>query len=196
MTCSFAWRALAALLLSFACVANSAFAAPTDRAEASSAEEASDEEKTDEAEEEGSEDAEPVTSTGTVEIDGTSVPYVATTGKLLLKDDTLDEKAEVFFVAYTKGELDGEDEAIVDPARPITFCFNGGPGSASVWLHLGMLGPKRVKLPDDASFPPPPYQVVENPYSLLDITDLVFIDPVSTDYSRPAEGEKKEQFHG
>ena len=99
-------------------------------------------------------------------------------------------KALMFFIAYTKNGVDDLGK------RPITFAFNGGPGSSSVWLHLGMLGPKRVKIPDDASAVPPPYGLSSNPYSLLDITDLVFIDPVSTGFSRPAEGEEKEQFHG
>ncbi|RIK78763.1 MAG: peptidase S10 [Planctomycetota bacterium] len=80
--------------------------------------------------------------------------------------------------------------------RPVTFCFNGGPGSSSVWLHLGMLGPRRVKLDSDARTLPPPHELVPNEYSLLDVTDLVFIDPVSTGFSRPAKGEDKRQFHG
>ncbi len=147
-------------------------------------------------EEESSDEPELSVTTGSVTIDGKVVEYVATAGKLVQKDDALDKKAEVFFTAYTVGTKDEEGEPISDPSRPITFCFNGGPGSASLWLHLGMLGPKRVKLPDDASFPAPPYGVVENPYSLLDVTDLVMIDPVSTGFSRPAEGEEKSQFHG
>ncbi|MFN3983784.1 MAG: S10 family serine carboxypeptidase-like protein, partial [Caldilinea sp.] len=98
-------------------------------------------------------------------------------------------KADVFFVAYTVAAEAGRE-------RPVTFCFNGGPGSSSVWLHMGMLGPKRVELPAEPVVPRPPTRVIGNPYSLLDVTDLVFIDPVSTGYSRPAEGEKKEQFHG
>jgi carboxypeptidase C (cathepsin A) len=80
--------------------------------------------------------------------------------------------------------------------RPITFCFNGGPGSSSVWLHLGMLGPVKVKLDSNAGTLPPPHELLENPDSLLDVTDLVFIDPVSTGFSRPAKGEDKNQFHG
>lgn len=145
---------------------------------------------------ESSDEPELSITTGTVTIDGQAVEYVATAGKLVQKDDALDEKAEVFFTAYTVGTKGEDGEPVTDPARPITFCFNGGPGSASVWLHLGMLGPKRVKVPDDASFPPPPYGVIDNPYSLLDVTDLVMIDPVSTGYSRPSEGEEKAQFHG
>ena len=106
-----------------------------------------------------------------------------------MKNDAGDDKADIFFVAYTKDDAEATD-------RPITFCFNGGPGSSSVWLHLGMLGPQRVKLPDDASRLQPPAKLEANPHSLLDKTDLVFIDPVSTGYSRPAKGEKKSQFHG
>src|SRR5690606_3899315 len=96
-------------------------------------------------------------------------------------------KAHIFFVAYTKKGVEDLGK------RPLTFAFNGGPGSSSVWLHLGMLGPKRIKLPDDASFAGPPYELSHNPHSLLDLTDLVFIDPVSTGFSRPAEGEEKGQ---
>jgi carboxypeptidase C (cathepsin A) len=107
-----------------------------------------------------------------------------------MKDDEGKPKATIFFIAYTKNGVDDLAQ------RPITFAFNGGPGSSSVWLHLGMLGPQRVKLPDDASPLPPPFELVANPYSLLDITDLVFIDPVSTGFSRPAKGEDKDQFHG
>lgn len=138
----------------------------------------------------------PSITTGSATIDDKSIDYVATAGKLQQKNDKLEVKAEVFYTAYTVGKLDDNGKPVVDPNRPITFCFNGGPGSASLWLHLGMLGPKRVKVPDDASFPRPPYSVVENPHSMLDVTDLVFIDPVSTGYSRPAKDEKKDQFHG
>jgi carboxypeptidase C (cathepsin A) len=116
--------------------------------------------------------------------------YTATVGKLVMKNDEGDAKAQVFFIAYTK---DGVDDL---GQRPITFAFNGGPGSSSVWLHLGMLGPQRIKIPADATALPPPYHLSSNPYTLLDLTDLVFIDPVSTGYSRPAKGEDKDQFHG
>lgn len=136
-------------------------------------------------------------TTGSVTIAGEEIAYVATAGKLAQKSDSdLKTKAEVFYVAYTKGEKGDDGKAVADPSRPVTFCFNGGPGSCSVWLHLGMLGPKRVELPEDASFTPPPYGLTENEYSLLDVTDLVFIDPVGTGYSRPAKGEKRTQFHG
>jgi carboxypeptidase C (cathepsin A) len=123
-------------------------------------------------------------------IDGKEIKYRASAGKLVMKDDEGKPKALVFFVAYTKRGVDDLGQ------RPVTFAFNGGPGSSSVWLHLGMLGPKRVKLPDDASQTPPPYALEANPHALLDLTDLVFIDPVSTGFSRPAKGENDDQFHG
>jgi carboxypeptidase C (cathepsin A) len=99
-------------------------------------------------------------------------------------------KGQFFFIAYT---LDG----VEDPAdRPITFSFNGGPGSSSVWLHLGLLGPRRVVMTDEGDLPKPPYRLTDNEFSLLDKTDLVFIDPIGTGYSRPADGEQAKQFHG
>src|SRR6056297_166463 len=130
-----------------------------------------------------------VKTTGSVVIAGTEISYQVETGKLTQTDDTGEEKAEVFFVAYTRP---GEKAA----RRPLSFAFNGGPGSSSVWLHLGMLGPQRIVLPDDATPLRPPYQLSENPLSLLDVTDLVFIDPVSTGFSRPTDVEEKSQFHG
>ncbi|MCC7476404.1 MAG: peptidase S10 [Pirellulales bacterium] len=126
----------------------------------------------------------------TARIGGKEIKYTATAGKLVMKDDVGKPKAEVFFVAYTKRGVEDLSQ------RPVTFAFNGGPGSSSVWLHLGMLGPRRVKLPDDATQSPAPYSLEDNPHSILDITDLVFIDPVSTGFSRPAKGENDDQFHG
>lgn len=130
-----------------------------------------------------------VKSDGQVMIDGQKVVYQVETGKLVQTDDAGKEKAEVFFIAYTRPNENGAP-------RPLSFAFNGGPGSSSVWLHLGMLGPKRIVLPDDATPLRPPYQLTDNPMSLLDVTDLVFIDPVSTGFSRPVEHEEKSQFHG
>ena len=98
-------------------------------------------------------------------------------------------KASVFFIAYTR------DDDADKTKRPLTFSFNGGPGSSSLWLHLGVLGPRRVVMTDLGDLPPPPYQLVDNAYSLLDVTDLVFIDPVSTGYNRPVVGEKAKGFH-
>ena len=125
-----------------------------------------------------------------ITLGGKVIKYKATTGYLTLKDAKDKVKANVFFVAYTK-----EDEP--DPSkRPITFSFNGGPGSASIWLHMGALGPKRVLMTDKGESLPPPYKLVDNEYCWLDQTDLVFIDPVSTGYSRAAAGEDPKQFHG
>jgi carboxypeptidase C (cathepsin A) len=81
-------------------------------------------------------------------------------------------------------------------SRPLMFSFNGGPGSSSVWLHLGALGPRRVKMRPDGAMPPPPYELVDNPHSWLDLTDLVFIDPVGTGYSRPAKPELGKKYWG
>lgn len=126
----------------------------------------------------------------TVQIAGKSIEYTATAGNLLLKEENGRPKANIFFIAYTRAG------ATVDAKRPLTFSFNGGPGSSSVWLHLGLLGPKRVVLSDDGFATPPPYSLADNENSLLDETDLVFIDPVTTGYSRAVPGEDDRQFHG
>ena len=130
----------------------------------------------------------PVFTTNTVTIAGQRVTYVAETGMLpILKPDGT-SRASVFYVAYTR-----QDKAEIEH-RPVTFCFNGGPGSSSVWLHLGALGPRRVKMNPDGTLPPPPFGLVDNDYSILDGSDLVFIDPVATGFSRPAKDEKADQF--
>ena len=126
----------------------------------------------------------------TVTIEGQEISYAATAGTLLLKDQTDDPKASVFYVAYTRNGIDDVSQ------RPLTFSFNGGPGSSSVWLHMGVVGPRRVLMDDEGNPLPPPCRLVNNEYSLLDLTDLVFIDPVSTGYSRPAPGEEAKKFHG
>lgn len=133
-----------------------------------------------------------------VNIGGQEIPYTVTCGTLVLKEEAEKDgaaegekpKASVFFVAYTK------DDVADRSTRPLTFSFNGGPGSSSVWLHLGLLGPKRVLMDEIGNPPPPPYRLVENEYSLLDLTDLVFIDPVGTGYSRMVQGEKTKEYHG
>jgi len=126
----------------------------------------------------------------TVVIDGLEIAYTATAGTLILKDEEDKPKASLFYVAYTR-----DDVADVSQ-RPLTFSFNGGPGSSSVWLHMGVVGPRRVLMAPEGDTLPPPYTLVDNAYSLLDVTDLVFIDPVSTGYSRAASGEDASQFHG
>jgi carboxypeptidase C (cathepsin A) len=125
-----------------------------------------------------------------LKIGGQEIKYTATAGTILLKLEDGTPKASIFYVAYTKDDVGDASQ------RPITFSFNGGPGSASVWLHLGLLGPRRVQMGDAGTLLPPPYKLVDNDVSLLDISDLVFIDPVSTGYSRAVPGEAPKQFHG
>lgn len=124
-------------------------------------------------------------------INGQELHYTAVAGTLVLKKDDGNGKPEasVFYIAYT---LDGADAS----KRPVTFTFNGGPGSSSVWLHLGALGPKRVALTPEGQAVPPPYHLVDNQQTALAFTDLVFIDPVTTGFSRHAPGEDPKHFHG
>ncbi len=135
-------------------------------------------------------------------LNGRELRYTVSTGTLVLKAESEKKselgttaegekpKAAVFFTAYTLDDVADKSQ------RPVTFSFNGGPGSSSVWMHLGLLGPRRVLLDDDGNMLPPPFRLVDNPYSILDVTDLVFIDPVSTGYSRPVPGEMAKDFHG
>ncbi len=136
----------------------------------------------------------------TVTLGGSSLAYTATAGRIILKAEDEKEgekaKAAIFFVAYTLDRPDGRSSDEHAAKRPITFSFNGGPGSSSVWLHLGLLGPRRVVLEQDGRPLPPPYRLVDNDFTLLDKTDLVFIDPVTTGFSRAVPGEKDKQFHG
>jgi carboxypeptidase C (cathepsin A) len=120
---------------------------------------------------------------------GGKLNYTTTAGYLGIRNDTGKVIAKVFYTYYQK-----DNEKV--ESRPIIFCFNGGPGSSSVWLHMGGLAPRRVLLDDEGKAPNPPYQIVDNEYTWLDKADMVFIDPVSTGYSRPAPGEKPSQFHG
>ena len=131
-------------------------------------------------------------------IDQKEIHYTVTAGTIVLKEEqekgskSYGEKAKasVFFVAYT---LDNTGDTA---KRPITFSFNGGPGSSSVWLHLGVLGPRCVETDQQGNLLQPPYRLIENQYSVLDQTDLVFIDPISTGFSRVVQGEEAKQFHG
>jgi len=125
-----------------------------------------------------------------ITIDGRRLDYTVTTGYMPMKTEAGETRANMFFMAYTK---DGVDDV---SRRPITFVFNGGPGSSSVWLHLGTCGPKRVLMNDDGTAPPPPYTLVDNESTWLTHTDLVFIDPVGTGYSRPAGGAEQKEFSG
>jgi carboxypeptidase C (cathepsin A) len=138
-----------------------------------------------------------------VDVNGQRIHYATRTGYLTLEAEDGAERARMFFIAYTRlSDREGKDGtrkafAEGDPsARPITFSFNGGPGSSSVWLHLGVLGPRRVATAEDGNTLPPPYRLEDNAYSWLDLTDLVFIDPVSTGYSRSAGEVEEGSFHG
>lgn len=136
---------------------------------------------------------EPVVKTEerSIRLDGQVIRYTVTAGETYLRDEKDEPVASIFSVAYTK-------TGVSDPTtRPVTFVFNGGPGSASLWLHMGIFGPKRVITPSDATgVGAPPYTIVDNPYSLLDVSDLVFIDPVGTGWSRPLGDTPAKEFYG
>lgn len=136
------------------------------------------------------EDEKPVVTKHSIQLGGTTLNYIVTVGMMPIKTDTGDTEANMFYMAYTLERTQGA------PLRPLTFSFNGGPGSASVWLHMGALGPRRVKLNDDGSMPAPPYQLVDNEATWLDLTDIVFIDPVNTGYSRATKPELTKKFLG
>lgn len=115
---------------------------------------------------------------GIVKVDGETIRYTATAGTLILKNDAHKPIGSMFYVAYTK-------DGVADPAtRPVTFLYNGGPGSSSLWLHMGSVGPVRVETADAGYTPPAPYKVVSNQYSMLGKTDLVFIDAMGTGFSK------------
>lgn len=132
----------------------------------------------------------PVVTQGTVTISGKPITYTATTGYMQLQDKDGVAKANMFYVSYAKNAEPNVKK------RPVTFVFNGGPGSASAWLHMGALGPKKIVMTADGNAQKPPYSFVNNDNSWLDLTDLVFIDPVGTGFSKPVDGEKPEQFYG
>ncbi len=132
-----------------------------------------------------------VVTSFSLQINGKTLQYNASAGYLPLKTEDGKTTAKMFFIAY---HLSQPGQSVEE--RPITFSFNGGPGSSSVWLHLGVLGPKRVLMGDQGELLAPPFRLVANDASLLPTSDLVFIDPVSTGYSRPAEAGKPSDFHG
>ena len=134
----------------------------------------------------------PVVTHRTIRLpNGDALRYTATTGMLPIRNDSNGViEGAMFFVAYTR-------DGVADVAkRPLLVAFNGGPGSSSVWLHMGAYGPRRVRLMADGSAPAPPYQVEDNPQTLLDQTDIVFVDPVGTGYSRAARPELGAKFWG
>ncbi len=133
-------------------------------------------------------------TTHTLRLGNTALSYRALAGEMVIRDEKEKPTAKIFYVAYLKKE-DGKDAAQSLTRRPVTFAFNGGPGSSAVWLHLGAFGPRRVVVDEMGRPAGPPYSLEDNPESLLDLTDLVFVDPVSTGFSRTVEGQKAEPFH-
>ena len=138
----------------------------------------------------GDVDETPVVTHHTITVQGKPLNYTATVAQMPLKDASGETEAHIFYMAYTLND-------VADPAkRPVTFCFNGGPGSASLWVHMGGMGPRSPKLEPNGSMPPPPYQVRDNPNTWLDQTDLVFIDPVGTGYSRAKSVDVARRMNG
>ena len=129
----------------------------------------------------------PVVTRHEMTLDERPLAYTVTTGMLALRSPLGEVEAGVFFMAYTVDS---------DSPRPLTFSFNGGPGSSSVWLHLGAVGPKRVVLQEDGMGPKPPYRLEDNQETWLRHTDLVFIDPVGTGYSRAVKKEDEKKYWG
>jgi carboxypeptidase C (cathepsin A) len=126
----------------------------------------------------------------TIRINGQAIPYRAMAATLLLKDDKGDTIGSLYYTAYTRTD-------VRDPSqRPLAFVYNGGPGSASAWLHMGAFGPRRIVTSDAAPTPPPPYRLVDNANSLLDVTDMVFIDPIGTGFSKPVGKGTGKDFWG
>ena len=126
----------------------------------------------------------------TIRIAGQVVPYRATAATMLLKNDKDEAIGALYYTAYTRSDAKDVSQ------RPVSFIYNGGPGSASAWLHMGAFGPRRIVTTDAAPTPPPPYQVVDNTSSLIDVTDMVFIDPIGTGFSKPVGKGTGKDFWG
>ena len=147
-------------------------------------------EKKEEKKDEKKEEEKPVVTQHQLAIGGKALKYSVAAGLMPLKNDAGETEANIFFMAYVADRPGGPEQ------RPLTFSFNGGPGSSSVWLHLGCVGPKRVKMREDGGMPSPPYELVDNESTWLDQTDVVFIDPVGTGYSRATKPELGKKFWG
>src|SRR5882762_7386650 len=132
----------------------------------------------------------PVVTKHEIRVGGKTLRYTATVGMMPIKNREGETEARIFFMAYTLDDVGNRAR------RPLTFSFNGGPGSASVWLHLGAIGPRRLPMNPDGTMPAPPYALIDNQQTWLDQTDLVFIDPVGTGYSRAARPELASRFFG
>jgi len=134
-------------------------------------------------------DEKPVVTHHEMQVGGKTLKYTATVAQMPIKTASGETEAHIFYTAYTLDDADATK-------RPLTFAFNGGPGAASIWVHMGGFGPKRVKLTDAGDMPPPPYTYVDNESTWLDRTDLVFIDPVGTGYSRAKTTEIARRMNG
>ncbi len=132
----------------------------------------------------------PIVTRHEVRADGKVLKYTATAGTLPLKNDKGETEANVFFIAYTLDQPAGAAK------RPLMFSFNGGPGAASVWMHIGAIGPRRISMGTEGFMPAPPYQVTDNDQTWLAQTDIVFIDTVGTGYSRATKPELTKKFLG
>ncbi len=133
---------------------------------------------------------EQVTTQHSATIGGQKIDYDATVGDIILRDDDDNPTAALYYTAYVRRGISDTS------GRPLVFAYNGGPGSASIWVHMGAFGPKRVAVPDTTHAPPPPYPLEDNQYSLLDVADLVFIDPVGTGFSHPLGDATGKDFWG
>jgi carboxypeptidase C (cathepsin A) len=123
-------------------------------------------------------------------VDGQTIEYDAVVGSIILRDNTESATAELFYTGYFRTDIPDSSR------RPLIFAYNGGPGSASFWLHMGIMGPRRVVTPNVGQQAPPPYPLEDNEYTLLDVADIVMVDPVGTGFSRPAGEAKGEDFWG
>jgi carboxypeptidase C (cathepsin A) len=126
----------------------------------------------------------------TIRLGGQAIPYKATAGFTLLKNDKGEATALMYSVAYTRSDVKDMTQ------RPVSFLYNGGPGSATMWLHMGAFGPRRVSVSDGEFTPPAPYKLVDNTESLLDKTDVVFIDAIGTGYSHAVCKAQDKDFFG
>jgi carboxypeptidase C (cathepsin A) len=131
-----------------------------------------------------------VITEGSVSVNSKEIKYKAVAGTLILKNNNDEKTASIFYVAYFN------DAANDKSKQPVTFLFNGGPGSSTIWLHMGAFGPKRVEIPASNSLPSPPFKLLNNEYSLLDVSDLVFIDAPGTGFSRITGKGRDEDFYG
>jgi carboxypeptidase C (cathepsin A) len=129
-------------------------------------------------------------TTGSVTVNGHNINYKAVAGNIYLQNDKGDTTARMFYVAYMKEGVSNKSD------RPVTFLYNGGPGSSTLWLHMGSFGPRRIVVADSSHTNPAPYQFVNNQYSLLDVSDLVFIDAPGTGFSRIVGSGTRKDFYG